>query len=128
MGWEDAYHPAETARWQQAPFDGNYTSSVFVSQDPVAIDSVGADFLINETAITENNYAAQNINSENYLHEAGLVANTPSNTIYTDNQGNHVSNLGVHEHWNNSSEKLYSRNLGKNEGIELIKINYSYDT
>lgn len=94
-----------------------------MSQDPVAIDSVGADFLINEPTITENNYAAQNINSENYLHEAGLVANAPSSTIYTNNQGNNVSNLGVHEHWNNSSEKLYSRNLGKNEGIELIRIN-----
>ncbi len=125
---EGASITEKNAKWQQSPFNGNYTSSIFVSQDPVAIDSVGADFLINEPAITENNYAAQNINSENYLHEAGLVANTPSNTIYTDNQGNHVSNLGVHEHWNNSSEKLYSRNLGKNEGIELIKINYSYDT
>ena len=36
----------ENSRWQQAPFNGDYTSSVFFSQDPVAIDSVGADFLI----------------------------------------------------------------------------------
>ncbi len=121
---EGASITGENSKWQQAPFNGNYTSSIFVSQDPVAIDSVGADFLTNEPTIIENNYAAKDISSENYLHEAGLVANAPSSTVYTDNQGNNVLNLGVHEHWNNSLEKLYSRNLGKNEGIELIKINY----
>jgi hypothetical protein len=25
------------------------------------------------------------------------------------------------EHWNNAKEKKYSRNLGKKEGIELVK-------
>lgn len=121
---EGASITGENSKWQQEPFNGNYTSSIFVSQDPVAIDSVGADFLTNEPTIIENNYAAKDISSENYLHEAGPVANAPSSTVYTDNQGNNVLNLGVHEHWNNSLEKLYSRNLGKNEGIELIKINY----
>ncbi|MCM1182037.1 MAG: NAD(P)H-dependent oxidoreductase [Roseburia sp.] len=28
----------------------------------------------------------------------------------------------MHEHWNNSTDKQYSRNLGKEEGIELIRI------
>ena len=32
-----------------------------------------------------------------------------------------VTNLGVHEHWNNSIQKLYGRNLGKDEGIELVQ-------
>ena len=32
------------------------------------------------------------------------------------------ANLGVHEHWCNSAEKLYSRNLGKDEGIELVRV------
>ncbi len=111
------------SRWQQAPFNGDYTSSVFVSQDPVAIDSVGADFLMNEPAVTENNNALRGDPTvENYLHEAGLVGNAPSGTIYTDSRGHTVTNLGVHEHWCNSTEKLYSRNLGKSEGIELIQI------
>jgi hypothetical protein len=26
------------------------------------------------------------------------------------------------EHWNNPTEKKYSRNLGKNNGIELVKL------
>lgn len=112
---------AENSKWQQSPFNGDYTSSIFVSQDPVAIDSVGADFLINEPTLKEKNSAVSDISNENYLHEAGLVKNAPSGTKYTDNSGNNITNLGVHEHWNNSSEKLYSRNLGKSEGIELIK-------
>lgn len=109
------------ARWQQTPFDGNYTSSVLVSQDPAAIDSVGADFLINEPAVTERNGALRNNpNVENYLHEAGLVGNPLSGNTYYNGNGEAVKNLGVHEHWNNSTEKLYSRNLGEDEGIELV--------
>lgn len=111
----------ENSRWQQAPFNGHYTASVFVSQDPVAIDSVGADFLMNEPAVTSRNGALKdNSTVENYLHEAGLVADTPSGTVYTDSQGHTVTNTGIHEHWNNSVDKQYSRNLGKDEGIELV--------
>ncbi len=119
---EGASITAENAKWQQSPFNGDYTSSVFVSQDPVAIDSVGADFLMAEPAVTSRNGALRDDPTvENYLHEAGLVADAPSGTVYTDSQGNIVTNLGVHEHWNNSEEKLYSRNLGAAEGIELIR-------
>lgn len=120
---EGASITGENSRWQQAPFNGDYTSSIFVSQDPVAIDSVGADFLMNEPTVTDYNGALRGDPTvENYLHEAGLVGNAPSGTIYTDSQGHTVTNLGVHEHWCNSTEKLYSRNLGKSEGIELIQI------
>lgn len=109
---EGASITGENSRWQQAPFNGDYTSSVFVSQDPVAIDSVGADFLINEPAVTSRNGSLRdNPTVENYLHEAGLVAQAPSGSVYTDSQGNVVTNLGVHEHWNNSAQKQYSRNL-----------------
>lgn len=111
----------ENSRWQMEPFNGHYTSSIFFSQDPVAIDSVGADFLINEPAIVEKNGALKdNPNVENYLHEAGLVAAPPSGAVYYNGNGKVVTNLGVHEHWNNSKQKQYSRNLGKDEGIELI--------
>lgn len=111
----------DNSRWQQEPFHGNYTSSVLVSQDPVAIDSVGADFLISEPAVTDNNGVLKdNPNVENYLHEAGLVRNAPSGNVYYNGNGKKVTNLGVHEHWNNVAEKKYSRNLGKDEGIELV--------
>lgn len=113
----------ENTKWQQAPFNNDYTSSVFVSQDPVAIDSVGADFLMNEPTVVNNNSALkENPNVENYLHEAGLIADAPSGTIYMNGNGKKVTNAGVHEHWNNSTQKQYSRNLGKTEGIELVYI------
>ena len=119
---EGASITAENSKWQSAPFNDDYASSIFVSQDPVAIDSVGADFINNEPTITSNNSAAEDITNENYLHEAGLAGKAPSGTSYTDGNGQPVGNLGVHEHWNNSIEKLYSRNLGKDEGIELIQL------
>jgi hypothetical protein len=31
-----------------------------------------------------------------------------------------LTSLGVHEHWNNATERKYSRNMGRKEGIELI--------
>lgn len=121
--WPCASITGENSRWQQAPFNGDYTSSVFVSPDPAAIDSVGADFLINEPTVTSRSGVLRdNATVENYLHEAGLVSDAPSSTAYTDSQGHIVSNLGVREHWNNSTQKQYSRNLGGREGIELISI------
>ena len=58
-----------------------------------------------------------------YLHEAALTDAAPSGTGYTDGQGASLASLGVHEHWNNGADKLYSRNLGAEEGIELIRVN-----
>lgn len=112
----------ENSLWQQAPFNNHYTASVFFSQDPVAIDSVGADFLMHEPAVTSRNGALRNNpNVENYLHEAGSVARPPSGTTYLDGNGRAVSKLGVHEHWNTPRDKLYGRNLGRNEGVELVR-------
>lgn len=113
-------------KWQQNPFNNDYTSSIFVSQDPIAIDSVGADFLMNEPTVINNNSSLKdNPTVENYLHESGLIRNAPSGTIYTNGNGEKVTNAGVHEHWNNSTQKQYSRNLGKSEGIELVYIKIS---
>lgn len=120
---EGASITADNAKWQQDPFNGDYTASVFVSQNPVAIDSVGADFLMNEPTVTRYNSALRdNATVENDLHEAELVSHAPSGTTYTDSQSHAVSNLGTHEHWNNQTQKQYSRNLGKPEGIALIQI------
>lgn len=113
----------ENSQWQQAPFYNDYTSSIFLSQDPVAIDSVGADFLMNEPTVTSYNRALKdNPNVENYLHEAALIADAPSGTVYYNGNGQIVKNLGVHEHWNNPIDKQYSRNLGKENGIELVLV------
>lgn len=63
-----------------------------------------------------------NVTVENYLHEAALVSDPPSKTRYLNGNGQSIENLGVHEHWNNVQEKKYSRNFGKQEGIELILV------
>lgn len=113
----------ENSKWQQAPFNNNYPASIFMSQDPVAIDSVGADFLMNEpTILRENGAVRHHLEVECYLHEAGLVLNAPSENIYYDGTGNKVNNLGVHEHWANQRSKAYSRNCGNQIGIELVII------
>ncbi len=57
----------------------------------------------------------------NYLHEGALANDPPSRTIYNPTGKKRLESLGVHEHWNNMNEKLYSRNMGKDEGIELIE-------
>jgi hypothetical protein len=36
-----------------------------------------------------------------------------------------LQSLGVHEHWNNSTDKQYSRNLGTGAGIELVRLQSS---
>jgi uncharacterized protein (DUF362 family) len=94
----------------------HWASSLFMSQDPVAIDSVGLDFVRNEP----NNDECRG-KPENYLHEAALADKPPSGSVYdSDRDGKPVTSLGVHEHWNNATDKQYSRNLGKHQGIELV--------
>ena len=97
-------------------FGDDWFSGILASQDPVAIDSVGLDFLRNELRCTEvTGYP------ENYLHEAAMADNPPSGTIYDpEGDGTPLTSLGVHEHWNNAVEKKYSRNLGTGDGIELV--------
>jgi hypothetical protein len=97
-------------------FGDQWTASIFMSQDPVAIDSVGLDFFR-----AEPRQPMVRGNADNYLHESALADNPPSKTVYTPS-GKKLASLGVHEHWNNPNEKKYSRNLGKKEGIELVAL------
>ncbi|MFO7814374.1 MAG: DUF362 domain-containing protein [Halanaerobiales bacterium] len=106
----------EPHRWQMAPFNGDWSSSLFISQDPIAIDSVAFDFLKTETDLPPY--------TDNYLHEGAQAGNPPSGVKYDpENNGEGLESLGVHEHWNNQEEKLYSKNMdSSNVGIELIKL------
>lgn len=99
-------------------FGTNWTASVLASQDPVALDSVLVDILRNEPLMA-NNCSGQGV--DNYLHESAQAGNPPSGSSYDPGStGSLLASLGVHEHWNNAVERLYSRNLGRNEGIELL--------
>lgn len=115
-------HPIDEAprKWNSPPFHGDWASSLLASQDPVAVDSVGFDFLW-----TEWEDYPRKTGVDDYLHEAALAGNPPSGTFYDPNHSKNqkrLASLGVHEHWNNAEEKKYSRNLGIGKGIELISV------
>jgi hypothetical protein len=109
---------AITAVLRFRSFGTNWTASVLASQDPVAIDSVVVDILRNEPLMA-NNITGQGV--DNYLHEGAQAGSPPSGSLYDPGvTGTRLTTLGVHEHWNNATNRLYSRNLGRSEGIELI--------
>jgi hypothetical protein len=103
-------------RWTMPPFGGAWPSSILLSQDGVAIDSVGIDFLRGEWPdLVDLAYC------DSYLHEAARAEAPPSGSVYDpERDGTHLKSLGVHEHWNDATQKKYSRNLGTGDGIELV--------
>jgi hypothetical protein len=112
-------HPQDPLpqKFRLPPFGGNWPSSLLASQDPVAIDSVGFDFLRGEFE------HPRRPGVDDYLHEAALAAAPPSGTFYDPHHAAaevRLASLGVHEHWNNARERKYSRNLHSGDGIELV--------
>lgn len=110
-------------KWKSAPFNDDWPNSLFVSQDQVALESVCLDFLREEARL---NTAFRNRPFfpavDDYLHQAADKANWAEGITY-DPEGDGIempASLGVHEHWNNATDKQYSRNLGTGSGIELI--------
>src|ERR1700757_17723 len=105
-------------KWKMAPFNDAWPNSIFMSLDGVAIDSVGFDFLTSEWPDLPDIK-----NADNYLRESALANDPPSKTFYDpERDGIRCRSLGVHEHWNNGTEKKYSGNLGKASGIELFHV------
>jgi hypothetical protein len=99
-----------------ASLGDHWASSILMSQDPVAIDSVGLDILSGEPKAVQVRG-----NADNYLHESAEAARPRSGTRYDPAKtGAAPASLGVHEHWNNAADRKYSRNLGRKQGIELI--------
>lgn len=114
---------SQTIKWDMAPFNGDWPSSIFLSQDQVAADSVVFDFMDNEWdgSVGSINGYPQYSGTDDYLHEAALIPDPCSGANYDPNDdGGLTESLGVHEHWNNATDKQYSRNLGTGDGIELV--------
>lgn len=107
------HNEGSVIKW--ASFGGHWASSLLMSQDPIAIDSVALDILRSEPRNT-----TVRGNPDNYLHEAAQAARPPSGTVYNPDGTGPLASLGTHEHWNNATDRKYSRNLGAREGIELI--------
>ncbi len=104
------------SKWTLLPFNNEWMGSLFASQDPVAIESVVLDF-----ALTAWPDAPDMMYSDHAMEEMALANNPPSGTVYDpERDGTRLSSLGTTEHWNNSTDKKYSRNLKTGDGIELI--------
>ena len=115
----------EPRKWDMAPFNGDYTSSIFVSIDPVAISSVAHDFLRTEYNVDDwGDEAYPNFEgTDDHLQQAADSNKWPAEITYDpENDGSPIQSLGTHEHWNNATAMQYTRNLGTGNGIELIKL------
>jgi hypothetical protein len=124
-------HPA--VKWRMTPFNNDWPSSLFTSLDPVAIESVGYDFLYQEFdpdhpteggSFTDNSGPFSRFQgADDFLHQAASPSNWPAGLDYDpENDGTILGSLGAHEHWNNYISKQYTRDLGTGNGIELVKI------
>ncbi|NQT76952.1 MAG: DUF362 domain-containing protein [Bacteroidetes bacterium] len=115
--WGGELPVTEPVKWQIEPFNDDWPNSIFVSQDHVAIESVGIDFVRAQFDEYADMYGA-----DDYLHQAADSANWADGIVYDpEADGVLIPSLGVHEHWNNDIDKEYTRNLGIGDGIELVK-------
>jgi len=109
------YGNSDISKFQMYPFNNDWMSSLFFSQDAVAVDSVMYDFLYSEgTGPSEG--------AQNYIHQAA----EPSANVYDpEHDGIFLSDsLGVHEHWNEQVD-IFSleRYVGPSEnGIDYIAL------
>jgi len=107
-----------TFKMKLKPFNNDWPSSFFASQDPVAIDAVCADMLFAEWPD-----APDMDHFDMYLIEAANAGNPPSGTKYDpEHDGTTLQSLGVFEHWDNPESKQYSGNKNPGSGIELVYI------
>jgi hypothetical protein len=117
-------------KWDLEPFNYDWTSSLFLSQDMVAIESVAFDFMYSEYDGTYNSHWYPKVyfphmkGTTDYLRQAASSVYWPADLTYDpENDGTPINSLGVNEHWNNPIDKQYTRNLSTGEGINLIFIN-----
>jgi hypothetical protein len=130
--WSTSYEHQKPQKFRTAPFNNDWSSSLLFSMDPVAIESVGLDILQKEFTkeeIDNNNSTPDRYTYvqwdgvDDYLHQAASSDWWPDGITYDpDSSGTPIGSLGVHEHWNNTTDMEYTRNLGTGEGIELVKL------
>jgi hypothetical protein len=126
-------HPP--VKWAMPPFNDDWPSSLFVSLDPVAVESVCFDFLYYEFdenhpteggEVTDDKGPFPHMGAvDDFLHQAADTKNWPAGITYDpNNDGIPLKSMGTHEHWNNEIDKKYSRNISADgKGIELYKAN-----
>jgi hypothetical protein len=129
--WSGTDWNGAVEKWGMKPFNYDFTSSLFLSQDGVAIESVTYDFLYAEY-LSFPHYNAFKAKADypvwpaaqDYIHQAASSAYWPKSIQYDpEGDGTPIGSLGVTEHWNNSDSKQYSNNLtGISGGIHLVSV------
>jgi len=116
-------------KFKSDPFGNDYPSSILVGQDPVALESVCFDILFQEYVVdpTKINYPIRmKTEIADYLLQCASSDFWPEGIEYDpEGDGTPMGSLGVFEHWNNPTDRQYSRNLGTGDGIELVYRNAS---
>ncbi len=111
------------SKFKSDPFNNDYPNSIFLGQDPVALESVCYDILFNEYAVDDSKepYPIRfKAEIADYLSQCASSDFWPEGISYDpEGDGTPLESLGVFEHWDNAIDRQYSRNLGTGEGIEL---------
>lgn len=129
--WSGTDWNGAVEKWGMKPFNNDFTSSLYVSQDGVAVESVCYDFMFAEyTSFTH--YNAFKAKSEfpiwpaarDYINQAASSVYWPNGFKYDpEGDGTAIKSLGVTEHWNNAASMKYSGNLtGVSGGIHLVSV------
>jgi hypothetical protein len=130
--WSSINWGHKPIKWRMAPFNGDYPNSLFLSQDPVAVDSVGYDFLYaefdkkhpSEGAFDSRDNSgpfSRYSGADDYLHQEADPKDRPAGIAYDpEKDGKPITeSLGTHEHWSDPVQKKYS---GPGKGIDLVSI------
>ncbi len=126
--WGGTEAVEKPVKWTTAPFNNDWPNSFFIAQDPVALESVCMDFLRAEFTNPSGPGKArpQYGAVDDYLLQAADSKFWPAGLDYDpEGDGIIMGSLGICEHWNDPNKKQYSRNLGFDEGIELVSTNPS---
>lgn len=125
--WGTSYEHDPPMKFRMEPFNNDWSSSILLSFDPVAIESVALDIYQAEIVTEDLNtnpprYAYVRFPAvDDYLHQAASSDWWPEGIQYDpEGDGTAIPSLGVHEHWN--ANRQYSRNLGTGNGIELVTV------
>ena len=122
-------------RWSMPPFNSDFPSSILVSQDMVALESVCYDFLRGEYRGQEEfKLNCPNwVGVDDYLHQLASPGSRPDAWATSGKQYNPDGNLplnyslGVHEHWNPETKSYKTIELLKLKSSSLSNTDYEWN-
>ncbi|MDD6209083.1 MAG: DUF362 domain-containing protein [Bacteroidales bacterium] len=121
-------------KWEMPPFNNDYPSSLFMSLDPVALESVCYDFIRGEYRGQDGAYKEafpHMVGADDFLHQAADPDCRPYNWKNGKNynpDGNRpvTFSLGVHEHWDPETKSYKTIDLVKLKSAQLKNNDYRW--